>query len=1145
MKYFISLLFLFAITAKAVTLPYTFSSGSSISSSQVNANFSTLAGALNTHISETNAHNTDLQDVLAVNNSCGPYNINFNLGQGLSFRAENVTADPACAAGSLGRLIWNSTDSLFKICNGSSYVSIAGTGVNTLSSVLTAGNSAGSLNLDMNENQLLHARIENVSSNPSPGYAGRLIYNSVSSSLYLDTGSVLQAVGGAQGLSSVLGVSNSAGSYNINFNGNQAVNMGIESLASDPGTTYAGRIYYNSASNIPKFYNGSSWLQVGNTNTLAQTMGIGNSVGSNNLNMNGNQLINAKLENLAAPPGTGQTGRIWYDTGTSQLDFSTSSLNHVIATTDQAQTFTNKSFDASANTLTNVPDSALTSNIDKLNAAQTISATKTFTAAPITSYIKASSSATNGHSIPNVNDDTFTLNNAVQTLYGKTLNAPTLSGNLDFAEYQAIRMRVENLASTPAFGNAGRIIYKTTTGEILFDTGSSWVVIGSSGGSGVWGSITGTLSNQTDLATALGLKLTASNNLSDLGSASTARTNLGLGTVATKTAPSGSSSQMLANDGSGGFSNVTVGTGLSFSAGTLSATGGSATWGAITGTLSSQTDLNTALGLKAPLASPSFTGTVTIGSLSGILKSTTGAVSAASSGVDYQAPISSSTPVSHQFLTGFTAPNTFSQAQPACSDLSGVAASCSTDTTNASNISSGTLAAGRLPTPTASTLGGIESITSAAHNWVAYIDTSGVPHQSQPAFTDISGTATNAQLANSSISIAGNSTSLGGSVTQDQITGLASTGIVKRTAANTLGTAVAGTDYAPATSGSSLLKGNGLGGFSNAVASTDYVAATTGSAIQKASSGGLTAAVSGTDYAPATTGTSILKASSGGFANAVAGTDYAPATTGTSAQLLANDGSGGHANVTVGTGLSYTGGTLSASGSSASALSKTVTQSNSFSVGNVVYLSGSTYTLAQANSVTAAEVIGIVTVASGSQFTMVVSGQATGLSGLTAGTLYFLSPTTGGLLTSTEPSTAGQVDKPVCVADSTTSCWVSQYRGALIASATGNGPYTLSFGGAGSQTATTSCGSSPCTIYAQAGSWVSSVTRSATGAYLINVNSGIFSSIPICVESSARNVAVLPFYDSGVGTNSTTAIYIHTNDNTNTSTDAALNVICR
>jgi hypothetical protein len=50
--------------------------------------------------------------------------------------------------------------------------------------------------------------------------------------------------------------------------------------------------------------------------------------------------------------------------------------------------------------------------------------------------------------------------------------------------------------------------------------------------------------------------------------------------------------------------------------------GGGASWGTITGTLSSQTDLNTALGLKAPLASPTFTGTVTIpagASISGYL----------------------------------------------------------------------------------------------------------------------------------------------------------------------------------------------------------------------------------------------------------------------------------------------------------------------------------------------------------------------------------------------------------------------------------------------------------------------------------------------------------------------------------------------
>lgn len=88
--------------------------------------------------------------------------------------------------------------------------------------------------------------------------------------------------------------------------------------------------------------------------------------------------------------------------------------------------------------------------------------------------------------------------------------------------------------------------------------------------------------------------------------------------------------------------------------------------------------------------------------------------------------------------------------------------------------------------------------------------------------------------------------------------------------------AVSGTDYAPPTSGSALLKGNGSGGFSSATAGTDYAPITTGSSLLKGNgAGGFSSAVARTDYAPITTGTALLKGDgSGGFSTAVSGTDY-------------------------------------------------------------------------------------------------------------------------------------------------------------------------------------------------------------------------------------------------------------------------------
>jgi hypothetical protein len=138
-----------------------------------------------------------------------------------------------------------------------------------------------------------------------------------------------------------------------------------------------------------------------------------------------------------------------------------------------------------------------------------------------------------------------------------------------------------------------------------------------------------------------------------------------------------------------------------------------------------------------------------------------------------------------------------------------------------------------------------------------------------------------------------------------------------------------------------------------------------------------------------------------------------------------------------------------ASGGSGSTSSFAVTQTaHGFVVGDVLRSAGTanTYAKAKADSAAHAEIVGIVTVVTDANtFSVTTQGiVTTGVPAATAGTVMFLSASTAGALSSTEPSSLGDVSKPLAIVlESSVRMLFSNFRGELINSSSGGG------GGAG------------------------------------------------------------------------------------------------
>jgi hypothetical protein len=312
--------------------------------------------------------------------------------------------------------------------------------------------------------------------------------------------------------------------------GTASVTIPVGTTAQRPGSPTVGEVRYNTDLSVYEAYSGGVWNPISFTTGVTQ--------------------VNTGLGLLGGPITS---------TGTISVDPT------VVATTTNTLTMTNKSMSGSSNAFTNIPNSAL------VNSSVTFNGTT----------VALGSSG----SITAINPNALTI--------GTGLSGGSYDGSL------AVTVAIANTGvSAASYGSASSVptIAINSQGQITSASNTSIAINGNQITSGTIGSsyITGSYTGITGVGT-----LTAGTwNASTItvpygGTGATTLTGLvkGNGTSAftaavagTDYAPPTSGSSILYGNGSGGFSNVTIGTGVSFSGGTLSATGSGGTVTSVSGT---------------------------------------------------------------------------------------------------------------------------------------------------------------------------------------------------------------------------------------------------------------------------------------------------------------------------------------------------------------------------------------------------------------------------------------------------------------------------------------------------------------------------------------------------------------------------------